>query len=112
MCGKDFYSKGRMRTHQLSHNKDKAFKCSLCSVYVSNVNALERHINNSHTKKYKCDICKKEYKSKKALHNHESVRYFLSIYLYLVDKTSDGMNQIILTCVEAYMRRFTSILQA
>jgi Pyruvate/2-oxoacid:ferredoxin oxidoreductase delta subunit len=64
-----------MRAHKITHNKEQAFKCTLCSTYVLHEDALERHYINVHTQDYICKICNKVYKSRKSLHNHESVSY-------------------------------------
>lgn len=72
-----------MKAHKITHNKEKAFKCKLCSTYVLHEEALERHYANVHTKDYVCKICNKVYKSKKALHNHESVRCLEIIFHFM-----------------------------
>lgn len=66
------------------HNKDKAVMCKLCSAYLSNAEALETHHRNIHMQDYVCNICGKHTKSRKALHNHQNVRYILLIYLKLI----------------------------
>ena len=76
VCGKTFYSKGRLRTHKFIHNKDTAFKCKYCSTYFMQKEALDKHYTTAHAQDYVCNICNKNYKSKKALNNHQNVKFY------------------------------------
>jgi KRAB domain-containing zinc finger protein len=71
-CPKAFMTMQHLKSHVLTHNKEKKFTCGICSHRFLVASNLRRHMKNRHTnnKTFKCDKCPKEYKYRYVLQLH------------------------------------------
>ncbi|XP_044019353.1 zinc finger protein 492-like [Aphidius gifuensis] len=78
ICKRKFYSKGRLRVHILTHNKDKNLICKYCSQHFTTIEAVSKHYDSVHSHdytlhfdaQYKCHLCTNVYKSSHILKEH------------------------------------------
>ncbi|CAG5130426.1 unnamed protein product [Candidula unifasciata] len=81
-CGKTFRQKGNMKTHLISHTKDRAYKCDSCTKAFKYPDQLNRHrLEHTLSQKYSCELCDKQFVRTYELRNH--MRNYHSGYVYV-----------------------------
>ena len=62
VCDKSFATSGQLKTHKLTHSKEKPFKCEQCQKLFTQKTHLTRHLR-THTgeKPYTCTVCGKTF---------------------------------------------------
>ena len=66
ICKKRFIEKGTLKSHLISHQKEKEFQCELCSYKVNSDSHLREHYKYKHKQYsyYKCKQCEMRFRYK------------------------------------------------
>ena len=76
-CSKIFLSQKALDDHSVSHNTDKAFKCSLCQKKFLRKNELKSHIARAHAevkvKHVSCSDCDKTFSKQSQANKHKAI---------------------------------------
>ena len=83
LCGKSFKTSEHLKQHDTQVHQERRFQCNLCQQKFASSGSLNRHISTIHNKekRYKCVICSdngddiKRFISKPALQRHISVNH-------------------------------------
>lgn len=70
MCGKNFVSRSRLRTHRMTHSTVRNFLCKECGANFKTANCLKNHSRLHLNIFYFCDICGNKFKGKHELRCH------------------------------------------
>ena len=85
-CPKRFYKKSNLQSHETSHSKEKAIRCTLCSKTFKRMRALKAHQQSVHNnegcqdqtrkpkigKTFLCNSCGKQFQTSTGLRLHTS----------------------------------------
>ncbi|GFO00123.1 Zinc finger protein 93 [Plakobranchus ocellatus] len=71
ICGNSYFSKYRLKQHQLTHNATKMFHCDHCKYSSNRRDCLTNHYRvHSNERPYPCKLCSYRGKTKANLRNH------------------------------------------
>lgn len=92
LCGKIFQSRANLKQHGITHDRESAIVCGICSKKFKRVSGLNQHIRSYHygIKPYSCPVCNYGYALKGDMHRcrHSALKK----KIYSTDKVQPNEN--------------------